>query len=138
MRYFLNKGIHVSLSWIDLIENGMNKKLKASSLIEVIVAMLIVTITFSMSLGVIYNTFSQNRLISKYYYHILAEGILNSSLLNGDFESKIIEQEGVIINKEVQDYQGIDNLYLINIEVNRLSGEKITGIKYVAQEKNEN
>ena len=111
-------------------------KIKASSLVEVLVAMVIFTIVLSFSLLIVSNTVIKSKMITNTYYSILANTTLmkvkNSSYLQDKEEFE--EKEGVFINVVISSYN--DNPEIKKIEVyisdaNDIIRAKSRCLKYV-------
>lgn len=93
------------------------KKLKASTLVETIVAMLIVTIAFSLALLLMVNISknSNNSLKTKAYF------LTNNIWVQTKAEHTFIDQEytygNILIKKTVTEYENNEELFQLNISV---------------------
>ena len=93
----------------------LNQKLKASTLVEAIIAMLIITVTFSLGLLLMLNISknSNNSLKTKAY--ILA----NDVLVKSKSENLYLDQEynygNITIKKAVSEYENNEELFQLNI-----------------------
>ncbi|MCT4647108.1 MAG: hypothetical protein N4A74_19120 [Carboxylicivirga sp.] len=103
----------------------MAKKVIASTLIEVIVAMVISSITIVFCLIIISNTILKDSLISNSYYfiranHIMKEICQNDSLLEMD---EITEEGKVSVVRSVRKYGQKPNLYIIEVKILDANGQ---------------
>ena len=96
-------------------EKYLIRKLKASTLVETIIAMLIVTIAFSLALLLMINISrsSNNSLKTKAYF------LANNILVQTKAEKTYLDQEfnfgNVVIKKTVTEYENNEELFQLNV-----------------------
>lgn len=103
----------------------MKKKLKGSTLIEIIFAMLIMSITFFMSYTIIANTMGKTHLITKSKYQTIANNEIYRILKSDSFENREIKEDNIIIKCNMKIYSQMNNLLLIEVEVFNSNGKSL-------------
>jgi hypothetical protein len=95
----------------------LNFKIGAFSIIESMVAMVIVVLMFSLSVMVIANVTSTGITREKQDAYIFAQTMRNETLKNKRFIDEILEVKGLIIEKTILDYNRNEQLKVLLIEV---------------------
>lgn len=98
-------------------------RLKGSTLIETIVATLIVSVCFEIALVSVSRVFLSEKsakLINAIY---LAEEEINMTIQKKDFNTKREKKNNFLLSKQVKTYKGTNDLKIISIEVTE--GDKI-------------
>ncbi|HET6243889.1 MAG: hypothetical protein H0V01_04385 [Bacteroidetes bacterium] len=103
----------------------LTKKIKASTLIEVIVALIIVMITFGIAMVIFINVTHSDNQVQK----LKASLILNESALKTSKENSYIDEktevDGLFINKTINPYENIPGLNLVLFEAFDVNGKII-------------
>ena len=100
----------------------LNFKIGAFSIIESMVAMVIVVIMFSLSAMVIANVSSTGISREKQDAYMLAQSMRNETLKNKRFIDEVVNVKKIVIEKTILDYNRDDKLKILQIEV--LKGEE--------------
>ncbi len=95
----------------------LNAKIGAFSIIESMVAMVIVVIMFSLSAMVIANVSSSGISREKQDAYMLAQSLRSETLKNKRFLDEIANFEDLVIEKTILDYQKSEKLKVLLIEV---------------------
>ncbi|MDQ3192428.1 MAG: hypothetical protein M3Q58_12615 [Bacteroidota bacterium] len=103
----------------------LTKKIKASTLIEVIVALIIVMISFGIAMAIYVNvTYSDNQI-----QKLKANLILNETAIKTTNENSFIDEktevDGISVVKTVHSYEGIQGLNLLLLEAFDVNMKKI-------------
>jgi hypothetical protein len=100
-------------------------KVKASTLVESIIAMLIVTIVFSMALVLMLNISknSNNSLKTKAY--ILANDVLVKTKSEKSYFDQEFNYGNILIKKTVAEYENNEELFFLNISTYDLRNHKL-------------
>lgn len=103
----------------------LNFKVKASTLVESIIAMLIVTIVFSMALVLMLNISknSNNSLKTKAY--ILANDVLVKTKSEKSYLDQEFNYGNITIKKMLVEYENNEELFLLNISTYDLRNHKL-------------
>jgi len=97
-------------------------KIKAFSIIESMVSMVIVVVMFSLSAMVIANVTKSGITKEKQDAYILVKLLRNESLRNSRFIDEVVEVKGILIEKTILDYNKSEELKVLLIAASK--GEK--------------
>ena len=104
----------------------LTKKIKASTLIEVLVAMIIIMISFGIAMAIYMNVSLSDHLVQK----LKAELLLNETAIETKAANSFIDEktgsDKISINKTVTSYNGIPELHLLMLEAFDVNGKKIS------------
>ena len=103
----------------------LEQKIKSSSLIEVIVAMLISSIVFSFAFSIIINVTSVSAMTSNSYYNLAALGFMEK--IKSEPEQVLLQEEkwqDITIYKTISDYNEIHGLNIIEVRVFDAAGKE--------------
>lgn len=92
-------------------------KLKASTLLEVIVAMVIILIVFVLATGIFSNVIRSSPSLKAQKINAVISGVLEKSMQNGDWQDEVIQVDSMQFQKTVTSYQGRHDLLLISLSV---------------------
>ncbi len=95
----------------------LKNKIQGSTLVEVLVAMIIVVICLGIASIIILNISKSGSTGLKLFAEQYAEKIIEESKLNHEYEDEIYETEGIIIEKHVGLYKNLDGLLELTITV---------------------
>jgi hypothetical protein len=104
---------------------GKLKTLKASTLIEVIVAMVILLIIYSMVIITFLNFSGENNISNKSRALILLENVSNTTKSTFCFIDKEFSFENIDVKQTILPYKGNDNLRTLKLEAISNSGKTI-------------
>nr|WP_068893381.1 prepilin-type N-terminal cleavage/methylation domain-containing protein [Pedobacter panaciterrae] len=90
-------------------------KVKASTLLEVIVAMVIIMIVFVIATGIYTNVIKSSPSIKQQQARALASGIIQQSTLDRDWTESSVQVDSITLQKEVLPYEGYADLILIRV-----------------------
>jgi len=90
-------------------------KLKASTLLEVIIAMVIILVIFSLAVGVYNNVLSASPSIKKQQAQAITEGMITRSINEENWNDEQTNQEGITLEKKVVPYASYPDLVVITI-----------------------
>jgi hypothetical protein len=89
-------------------------KLKASSLVEVTTAMVLVILIFGIALMIFFNVTSSSLTLQKLKYKVELQHYAQETIFQRSFLSDEIELGNITIIKHVETYQGDPNLVLLH------------------------
>lgn len=92
----------------------LNKKLKAFSILEVMISLVIIMIVFGFSSVMIINMGGINK--EKQDAYALVNTIRNNTIKEGKFIDELIEVENYSIEKTILDYPESNNIKILRIE----------------------
>ncbi|PKP20788.1 MAG: hypothetical protein CVU05_08325 [Bacteroidetes bacterium HGW-Bacteroidetes-21] len=104
---------------------ALNKRLSAFSLIEVLVAMIIVLIMTSFTTLTFINLSGFDRNQKRLDAMFIVGSILQESKKNNSFLNEDIKTSSIVIQKTVEDYNNISNLKLLKVSAYTLDNVKI-------------
>jgi prepilin-type N-terminal cleavage/methylation domain-containing protein len=107
----------------------LRDKVKGSTLIEVLVAMIILVICLGIATIIILNISKSGNTSLKLFAEQYAEQLIEQSKINCDYRNVTIETEGIIIEKQVKSYKNLDGIAELTITVFD------TGMKQLVQKK---
>ncbi len=103
----------------------LNKKLKASSLAETLVAMVIVMLSFGIATLVFSNVTRSSSLPQKIKAETMLKGIAIRSKQEKLFLDATFQSAGMEIRKKISPYAGSSRLSLMSLEARDASGREI-------------
>jgi len=100
-------------------------KIKASTLVETLVALVIITMVSAFFFAIILKAgnFEKNRI--KITTHQLLLQLIDEAKSNNTFKTETFEYEQFYITKTVSSYKDIPGVYIINVETFTYSDKKI-------------
>ena len=103
----------------------LTKKIKGSTLIEVLVAMIIVMVSFGIAMAIFMNISSSGNHAQQLKAQLLLNKAAIRTKAENSFIDEISEGESIIINKTVTSYNGIPGLNLLLLQAFDINGKKI-------------
>ena len=100
----------------------LNYKIKAFSILESMVSMVVVVIVFSLSAMVIANVTKTGMTRKKQDAYMLLKEMRNETIKNNRFIDEFVELNGLTLQKTILDYKGNEETRILLIEV--LKGEE--------------
>ena len=94
-----------------------NNHLKASSLIEVVVAMVILSVTFTVCLMVFNNITRSTYSLRQMKYSLILQNLKLKTEQEKSYFDEVISEENEIVYKKVSHYNNRENLILLEFEV---------------------
>lgn len=88
-------------------------KIKASTLLEVIIAMVIILVVFTLAIGVYNNVLRSSPSIKKEQVKALTDQVIEQSIKDEQWEDEDITIEGITIKKIVLPYETYKDLIVI-------------------------
>lgn len=95
----------------------LKNKVQGSTLIEVLVAMIIIVICLGIASIIILNISKSGNTGLKLFAEQYAEKVIEESKLNHEYLDEIYEIEGIIVEKRVELYKNLDGLFELTITV---------------------
>lgn len=92
-------------------------KLKASTLLEVIVAMVVILIVFVLATGIYANVVRSAPSIRQQQLKANAASLIQDAAITQDWKDEVIERDSLMFQKTVVPYQGYQDLMLISVTV---------------------
>ncbi|MNV84118.1 hypothetical protein D3C71_1779740 [compost metagenome] len=90
-------------------------KVRASTLLEVIVAMVIILIVFVMATGIFTNVIGSAPSVRQLQIRSIGSAIIQESLYQRNWNNETIQVDSIIFQKTVAPYQDSPNLLQINV-----------------------
>jgi Tfp pilus assembly protein PilV len=110
--------------------SGLNRKLMASSLIEVIISVVIISIVFLIAISILIKVTDSNNSIAKIKADLLQDKILNDVLREKSYYNKSGTFENYIYNVKIREiYQCIEVKIIIESSSNETLVEKVYIVK---------
>ncbi len=97
----------------------MDKKLAASTLIEVLIAMVIIMAVFVIAIGIYTNITQSGYSISTTQSQQQMQKIISESISNHDWQDQELEEDSILYRKTVSAWPGYDDLVLIEVRANQ-------------------
>lgn len=114
------------------------QKLKASTLLEVIVAMVIIMIVFVLSTGIFSNIIRSSPSLKAQRINAISTGIIENSVTNKNWQDEVIHVDSMAFQKTVKRYLDQQDLILLSLSITE-SGKEIEKREVVIKGKlNEN
>lgn len=95
----------------------LKDKVQGSTLIEVLVAMIIIVICLGIASIIILNISKSGNTGLKLLAEQYAEKVIENSKLNHEYQDENYETEGIIIEKRVELYKNLDGLLELTVTV---------------------
>jgi Tfp pilus assembly protein PilV len=92
-------------------------KLKAASLLEVVIAMVIISIVFGVGMMTYMNILKSSFSVQQLNATLLLNKIVEETKQEQSFFDETITEENITVYKKASKYQGNDNLVLLELEV---------------------
>ncbi len=106
-------------------------KVKASTLVETIVAMVIIIIAFGTAMLMYLHVTDGERLLARTKADILLQRLAEESKLQQNFEERIYEEGGIKVKKKVAPYPDYSGAYLMNLQATDPKGEVLSEYREV-------
>ncbi len=103
----------------------LTRKLKASSLIEVMVALIIVMVCFGIAMIIYLNVSQSDRQLQRLKGKLILNEIAIKTKNENSYIDDKIEFESINVNKTINPYNGIPGISLLLLEAYDLNGNKI-------------
>lgn len=110
----------------------ITSKVKASTLLEVIIAMVVIMIIFVIATGIYTNIIKSSPSIKQQQGRALALGIVQQSKLEQDWVEKSILVDSITLQKEVVPYLDYQDLLLITVTAKE-HGKEISRVKQIVK-----
>lgn len=101
-----------------------NHQVKASTLLEVIVAMVIILIVFVFATQIYTNVIRSSPSLKYQHARAAAESVMESSMQEDKWEDEVVQIDSMELDKKVETYKGYQDLYVLKIRVHR-NGEEL-------------
>lgn len=88
---------------------------KASTLLEVIVAMVIIMVVFLIATAIYTNVVSSSPSVKQQQGRAMAAGLIRQSMMEKDWADKTVELDSVVLQKVVEPYKEYADLLLITV-----------------------
>lgn len=88
---------------------------KASTLLEVIVAMVIIMAVFALAIGIYTNVISSSPTIKMQRLRLMSEDMVLKSIEDEEWEDNTVLLDGVTLQKRVLPYENVNDLFLIEV-----------------------
>lgn len=102
----------------------MQSKIKAFSIIETIVAMILLTITFAVAMSTFDFISNTNSMEIKVNAQLSIKTILAETIRDKTFYDETIERNGFVIEKKVQTYEKMEQANIIHLHLTANIAEK--------------
>lgn len=93
------------------------KKAKASTLVEAIVAMVIITAVFFIAMLILTNITARNNPMLRFRAYSEALNTISNSLATGDFDNEEWQLEGLYVEKQILPYKEYKDLRILEVKV---------------------
>jgi hypothetical protein len=110
----------------------MANKVTASTLLEVIVAMVIIMIVFVIATGIYTNVVKSSASIEQQQARALAIGIIQQSKLDHDWTESSVQVDSITLQKEILPYEEYADLILIRVTAKE-QGKEIGVVKQIVK-----
>ena len=111
------------------IKKGM---LKASTLLEVIVAMVIILVIFTLAIGISSNVLSASPSIKKQQAQAMADGLIASSISEENWNDEQMTKDDVVLEKTVLPYGSYSDLVVITVTATQ-QGKQLSQLRQIAK-----
>jgi len=115
----------------------LNHAVKASTLLEVIVAMVIILIVFSLAIGIYNNVLGSAGSVKKAQVNALTRRLISQTILDNNLDDQETRQGSITLKKTVVPYEKYTDLVLITVtafEQERQVGQSRQIVKIKADE----
>lgn len=107
-------------------------KIKAATLLEVIVAMVIIMIVFVIATGIYTNVVQSAPSIKQQQGRAMASGMIQQSISENDWQDKTVMLDSIVLQKVVAPYASYPGLVQITVVATE-RGREIARIKQIAE-----
>lgn len=107
-------------------------KLKASTLLEVIVAMVVILIVFVLATGIYANVMRVSPSVKQQHIKALVTGLMEKSIIEGNWKDEVVEVDSLFLQKTVVPYQAYTDLLLMEVLVVE-QGKEIGKVKRIVK-----
>jgi hypothetical protein len=109
----------------------INTSVQGSSIVETVTALLIIVISFGAGMSIYLNVITNEQTISKTKANIILESIMAETMEQKRFLDETIQFNGLIIEKVILPFSGIENHRICSITAYHQNGQLIHLIKRV-------
>ncbi|KAA8476142.1 hypothetical protein BDE36_2602 [Arcticibacter tournemirensis] len=109
-----------------------DRKLAASTLIEVLIAMVIIVAVFGMAMGIYTNVTQSGYSISTTQSQQQMQTIIGESISNRDWQDQEVIEDSIRYRKTVSAWPGYDDLVLIEVRANQ-NGKEMGRLRQVVR-----
>jgi len=113
------------------LKNALKHKIQASSLLEVMVALVVMFTVFAISMGLYVNVISSSASLQQTTAIARLETILKQTKAKQEYIDAHIQEEGFNIDKSVKAYPGYENLIVISLKATNLENKVLAEIKAI-------
>ncbi len=106
-------------------------RLKATTLIESMVAMILIVVSFGIGMMIYFNVLNGTRLQQKMQAELLLNTVLENTKKTSSFVEEAIELNGLIVTKETSPYRSYDNVRLLHLKAYDQKSNFIIDLKEV-------
>lgn len=110
----------------------ISNKVNASTLLEVIVAMVVIMIVFIIATGIYTNVIKSSPSVKQQQARALAIGVIQQSKLDHDWTESIAQVDSITLQKEVAPYGEYADLILIKVTAKE-HGKEIGVVKQIVK-----
>jgi len=107
----------------------LNKKIRASTLLETIVALMLVMMCFSIGMMIYVNVINSDNNRQKLHVHLLLKGIAFKTKTDNSYLDESIESEMLSIKKKVIKYKDTENLNMLTLKAYDKQGKLLEEYK---------
>jgi len=107
-------------------------KLKASTLLEVIVAMVVILIVFVLATGIYANVVRSSPSVKQQRVKAMISGVIDHSIATGDWKDEVIMVDSISLQKTAVPYQTYPDLLLLQVLAVE-GGKEIGKMKRIVQ-----
>ena len=97
----------------------LTKKIPASSLLEVTVGMVLISMVIGFALMIFTNVSLSVTHLSKLHYQLVLQSMAQETIRSQTYYNEIQQDEGVTIQKTVQQYPNTTGVWLLKLEATR-------------------
>ena len=114
----------------------ITKKLQASTLLEVLISTVIITVIFTLAIGIYSRVTHSGFSLTDKQVQQQMDNIIVSSRETNNWESEDIGIDEVIYRKKVSNYSSYSSLLLVEIEALR-DGKQIASVRQIVKKEND-
>jgi len=105
------------------------KRLSATTLPETLVALLLLSIAFSIGMIIYLNVIQTSTPYLKTKVHTLLKAELATTINQKAYFSRTYKKDGFIIQRDIQPYNAAQDVYLVTLKAERVEGKQLMEIK---------
>lgn len=109
----------------------LTHKIKGSSLLETLIAMVVVLVCFSIATMVLVNTMKSDNGRLKLHARLEMNALYIKALEDQDFVDNSTPYEGFTIDKKTEPYQDKPGLYLVSLKAISATGQALGELKHI-------